>query len=194
MPSDSFWPTATVIPDGPGFWPHRPSDCATCSRRPDAYRLGPADRLASLLEAAAERRNFPRTDTSSSILTTVWADELSEQPAAIGPCLPIELIRANKRIWWSVLIIRRRMHSRNYRASYESCGLMYKTWVSRYEMALAQQVEEHRDSGVGVRSADASISMPSRAQIRPALRRKLRSIPRTDARTGIQGAEAKGSR
>ena len=86
--------------------------------------------------------------------------------------LAIELIRANKRILMVcpdhqaadalVGTIARAM---------KAVGLMYKTWVSRYEMALAQQVE-----GIGIQELGFEAQMhqfyaKSRAD-KAALRRK----------------------
>jgi hypothetical protein len=162
---------ATVVPDRAGF-------LATSARRlrdmlaqPDAYRLGPADRLAPLLKVTTGTGEPSGPVTGSSILTTVWADELSMRRQRLAG-LAIELIRANKRILMIcpdhqaadalVGTIARAM---------KAVGLMYKTWVSRYEMALAQQVE-----GIGIQELGFEAQMhqfyaKSRAD-KAALRRK----------------------
>jgi hypothetical protein len=113
--------------------------------QPDAYRLGPADRLVPLLEAATGMEESTGAGTGSSIITNVWADDLSVRRQRLA-VLAIELIRANKRI----LVV-----CPDHRAAdalvgaiaraMKAVGLMYKTWVSRYEMALAQQLE-----GIGI--------------------------------------------
>ena len=81
--------------------------------------------------------------------------------------LAIELIRANKRI----LVVCPDHQAADalvgtIARAMKAVGLMYKTWVSRYEMALAQQVE-----GIGIQElgfeAQMHSSMPSLAQIRP---------------------------
>src|SRR2546428_6130260 len=91
-----FCADATVIPDWAGLLATSAKRLRDMLTQPDAYRLGPADRLASLLAAAAGAEELSGTDTSSSILTTVWADELSERPQRLA-VLAIELIRAGKR-------------------------------------------------------------------------------------------------
>jgi hypothetical protein len=113
--------------------------------QPDAYRLGPADRLAPLLEATTGAGELSGTGAGSSILTTVWADELSVRRQRLA-VLAIELIRANKRI----LVVCPDHQAADalvgtIARAMKAAGLMYKTWVSRYEMALAQQVE-----GIGI--------------------------------------------
>ena len=136
---------ATVIPDWAGLLATSAKRLRDMLAQPDAYRLGPADRLASLLEAATGAKELSGTDTGSSILTTVWADELSARRQRLA-VLAIELIRANKRI----LVVCPDHQAADalvgtIARAMKAVGLMYKTWVSRYEMALAQQVE-----GIGI--------------------------------------------
>jgi hypothetical protein len=102
---------------------------------------------------------------------TVWSDELSVRRQRLA-VLVIELIRANKRI----LLV-----SPDHQAAdalvgtiaraMKAVGLTYKTWVSRYEMALAHQVE-----GIGIQELGFEAQMhqfyaKSRAD-KAALRRK----------------------
>jgi len=162
---------ATVVPDRAGFLATSAKRLRDMLAQPDAYRLGPADRLAPLLEATTGTGEPSGPVTGSSILTTVWADELSMRRQRLAG-LAIELIRANKRILMIcpdhqaadalVGTIARAM---------KAVGLMYKTWVSRYEMALAQQVE-----GIGIQELGFEAQMhqfyaKSRAD-KAALRRK----------------------
>jgi hypothetical protein len=162
---------ATVVPDRAGFLATSAKRLRDMLAQPDAYRLGPADRLAPLLEATTGTGEPSGPVTGSSILTTVWADELSIRRQRLAG-LAIELIRANKRILMIcpdhqaadalVGTIARAM---------KAVGLMYKTWVSRYEMALAQQVE-----GIGIQELGFEAQMhqfyaKSRAD-KAALRRK----------------------
>ncbi len=137
----------TVVPDRAGVLATSAKRLRDMLAQPDAYRLGPADRLAPLLEAATGTGTEESTGagTGSSILTSVWADELSVRRQRLA-VLAIELIRANKRI----LVV-----CPDHRAAdalvgtiakaMKAVGFMYKTWVSRYEMTLAQQVE-----GIGI--------------------------------------------
>ena len=136
---------ATVVPDRAGVLATSAMRLRDMLAQPDTYRLGPTDRLAPLLEATTGAGEFLGAGAGSSILTTVWADELSVRRQRLA-VLAIELIRANKRILAVcpdhqaadalVGTIARAM---------KAVGLMYTTWVSRYEMALTQQVE-----GIGI--------------------------------------------
>jgi len=162
---------ATVVPDRAGLLAMSAKRLRDMLAQPDAYRLGPADRLAPLLEVTTGAGEFSGSGTGSSILTTVWTDELSMRRQRLA-ALAIELIRANKRILMVcpdhqaadalVGTIARAM---------KAAGLMYKTWLSRYEMALAQQVE-----GIGIQELGFEAQMhqfyaKSRAD-KAALRRK----------------------
>jgi hypothetical protein len=165
------WAEATVVPDRAGLLATSAKRLRDMLAQPDAYRLGPADRLAPILEVTTGAGEFSGSGTGSSILTTVWTDELSMRRQRLA-ALAIELIRANKRILMVcpdhqaadalVGTIARAM---------KAVGLIYKTWVSRYEMALAQQVE-----GIGIQELGFEAQMhqfyaKSRAD-KAALRRK----------------------
>jgi len=162
---------ATVVPDRAGLLATSVKRLRNMLAQPDAYRLGPADRLAPLLEATTGAEELSGSGTKSSILTTAWADELSVRRQRLA-VLAIEFIRANKRILVvcpdhqaaDVLVgtIARAM---------KAVGLTYKTWLSRYEMSLAQQAE-----GVGIQELGFEAQMhqfyaKSRAE-KAALRRK----------------------
>ena len=135
----------TVVPDRAGLLTTSAKRLRDMLSQPDAYRLSSADRLAPILEATTETGSPSGLVSGSSVVTTVWANELSVRRQRLA-ALAIEQIRANKRILAIcpdhqaadalVGTIARAM---------KAVGLMYKTWVSRYEMALAQQVE-----GIGI--------------------------------------------
>lgn len=162
---------ATVVPDRAGLLATSAKRLRDMLAQPDAYRLGPADRLASLLEATTGTGELPQSDAGSSSLTTVWADELLVRRQRLA-VLAIELIRANKRI---LLVCPDHQAADalvgTIARAMKAVGLMYKTWVSRYEMALAQQVE-----GIGIQELGFEAQMhqfyaKSRAD-KAALRRK----------------------
>ncbi len=135
----------TVVPDRAGLLTTSAKRLRDMLAQPDVYRIGSTDRLAPILEATTGTGAPSGLVSGSSIVTTVWADELSMRRQRLA-ALAIEQIRANKRILAicpdhqaaDALIgtIARAM---------KAVGIMYKTWVSRYEMALAQQVE-----GIGI--------------------------------------------
>ena len=162
---------ATVVPDRAGFLATSANRLRSMVAQPDAYRLGPADRLAPLFTLATGVEEPSRSGTGSSTLTTLWEDELSARRQRLA-MLAIELIRANKRILVVcphhqaadalVGVIARAM---------KAAGLMYKTWISRYEMALAQQVEGIGIQELGFESQMHQFYAKSRAD-KAALRRK----------------------
>ncbi|MEQ1846877.1 MAG: hypothetical protein ABL983_15025, partial [Nitrospira sp.] len=162
---------ATVVPDRAGLLATSAKRLRNMLAQPDAFRLGPADRLAPLLETTPAAGELSGTGPGSSILMTVWSDELSVRRQRLA-VLVIELIRANKRI----LLV-----SPDHQAAdtlvgtiaraMKAVGLTYKTWVSRYEMALAHQAE-----GIGIQELGFEAQMhqfyaKSRAD-KAALRRK----------------------
>ena len=162
---------ATVVPDRTGLLATSAKRLRDMLAQPDAYRLGPADRLAPLLETTTGAGEQSGTGAGSSILMTVWSDELSVRRQRLA-VLVIELIRANKRI---LLVCPDHQAADalvgTIARAMKSVGLTYKTWVSRYEMALARQVE-----GIGIQELGFEAQMhqfyaKSRAD-KAALRRK----------------------
>lgn len=162
---------ATVVPDRAGLLATSAKRLRDMLAQPDAYRLGPADRLAPLLETTTGTGELSRAGAGSSILTTVWSDELSVRRQRLAT-LAIELIRANKRI---LVVCPDHQHADalvgTIARAMKAVGLTYKTWVTRYEMALAQQVE-----GIGIQELGFEAQMhqfyaKSRAD-KAALRRK----------------------
>ena len=161
----------TVVPDRAGLLATSAKRLRDMLAQPDSFRLGPADRLAPLLETMTKTGELSGTGPGSSILITVWSDELSVRRQRLA-VLVIELIRANKRI----LLV-----SPDHQAAdalvgtiaraMKAVGLTYKTWVSRYEMTLAHQAE-----GIGIQDLGFEAQMhqfyaKSRAD-KAALRRK----------------------
>ncbi|MEQ1561778.1 MAG: AAA domain-containing protein [Nitrospiraceae bacterium] len=162
---------ATVVPDRAGLLATSAKRLRDMLAQPDSYRLGPADRLAPLLETTTTAGELSGAGPGSSILMTIWSDELSVRRQRLA-VLVIELIRANKRI----LLV-----SPDHQAAdalvgtiaraMKAVGLTYKTWVSRYEMTLSHQAE-----GIGIQELGFEAQMhqfyaKSRAD-KAALRRK----------------------
>ena len=159
----------TIIPDRAGYITTAASRLNDMLIKPDSYRLGPADRLAQLLEASATIEDT--AGTAASILTTIWSDDTSMRRQRLAS-IAMDLIRANKRILLvcadhraadEVLsLIARAMKAR---------GFNYKTWVSRYEMTLAQQASGLTIQDLGFEAQVHQFYAKSRAD-KAALRRK----------------------
>jgi hypothetical protein len=134
---------ATIVPDRRGFLATSAARLADMLSLPDSYRLGPADRLAPLLEA---RVGLHETGgPAASILTTIWLEDQASRRQKVAS-LSIELIRANKRI---LLVCPDHQTADEIAGgiarSMKAGGLNYKTWMSRYEMTLSPQA-----SGVAI--------------------------------------------
>ena len=129
---------ATIVPDRGGFLLRAAERFAHMLAQPDSYRLGPADRLAPVFGTSS---SFDQVGGSSaSILTTLWTEDPSVRQQKVA-ATAIELIRANKRI----LLVCPDHHaadeiSGSIARAMKAGGLVYKTWVSRYEMTVAHQV------------------------------------------------------
>lgn len=136
---------ATVIPDRAGFLATSAKRLRDMIVQPESYRLGPADRLAPLLCSTTETEELSGTGIGPSPFTTIWDDDLSLRRQRLAS-LAIELILTNKR----TLVV-----CPDHRAAdslvgmtaraIKAAGLIHQTWVSRYEIALVQQVE-----GIGI--------------------------------------------
>lgn len=138
--------SATVIPDRAGFLTIATQRLTDMTIQGDAYRLGPADRLASVLESVSGDVGRGGAVAGSSILATVWIDDRAMRHQRLAS-LAIELIKTNKRI----LVVSRDHDTADVLVgaiarAMKAAGLMYKTWISRYEMALTQHA-----AGVAIR-------------------------------------------
>ena len=128
---------ATIVPDRGGFLLRAAERFAHMLAQPDSYRLGPADRLAPVFGAP---NSFDQSGGSSaSVLTTLWTEDPSVRQQKVA-ATAIELIRANKRI----LLVCPDHHAADEISGFiaramKAGGLVYKTWVSRYEMTVAHQ-------------------------------------------------------
>lgn len=163
--------SATVIPDRAGFLTTSTQRLTDMTTQADTYRLGPADRLVPLLEAASGNESSGGMAGGASILTTLWLDDRAIRHQRLAS-LAIELIRANKR----VLVVSRDHETADALVSMiaramKAAGLMYKTWISRYEMALAQHIAGIPIHELGFEAQMHQFYAKSRAE-KAALRKK----------------------
>jgi len=133
-------PSATLVPDASGFAQTVGRRLADMSRTGSSYSLGPAERLLPVFEAA--QTGDPgalRAIASTTVLTLLWQDDLAARRQKLAT-LAIELTRTNKRILLVTpdhqsadavtLVLARAM---------KGAGLTYKSWLSRYEVALGRE-------------------------------------------------------
>jgi hypothetical protein len=126
---------ATLVPDRSGFLARAAERFTHMLSQPDSYRLGPADRLAHLLQTNC----LEQGGSSASVLMTMWTEDPTARQHKVA-ATAVELIRANKRI----LLVTPDHHAADdisgaIARAMKAGGLVYKTWVSRYEMTVAQQ-------------------------------------------------------
>ncbi len=130
-------PSVTLVPDQAGLVGTAVARLKEILARPDLYHLGPAERLAALLQMPAVE--VGTSSASSSVFTTVWSDDRAVRRQKLG-ALAMDLVRANKRI----LLL-----SPSHEASDELVGMVGRTmkagglnprtWVTRYELSIVPQ-------------------------------------------------------
>jgi hypothetical protein len=160
---------AAIVPDHGGFLAKASERLAHMLSQPDSYRLGPADRLAHLFET--QNTFEPGSSAPTSVLTTMWLDDPAARQQKVAVAV-MELIRANKRI----LLVTPDHHSADdisgaIARAMKAGGLVYKTWVSRYEMTVAQQAFGLPIQELGFEAQMHQFYAKSRAD-KAALRRK----------------------
>lgn len=129
--------SGTLVPDQAGLVGTAAARLKEILAKPDMYHLGPAERLAALLQTpTAEVEAF---SASPTVFTTLWSDDRALRRQKLGS-LAIDLVRANKRI----LLLS---------PNHEDCdelvgmvgramkagGLNPRTWMTRYELPLVSQ-------------------------------------------------------
>lgn len=130
-------PSVTLVPDQVGLVSTAVARLKEILAKPDLYHLGPAERLAALLQMPpGEVQTF---SASSSVFTTLWSDDRAIRRQKLGS-LVMDLVRANKRI---LLLCPDHdecdelvgMVGRTMKAG----GLNPRTWVTRYELPIVSQ-------------------------------------------------------
>ena len=133
-------PNAALVPDASGLALTTSRRLAEMSKAGASYTLGPAERLLPVLEAGQSgHRAALEGLTSTSVLTPLWQDDLPARRQKLATLI-IELIRSNKRILLVTpdhqsadavtLLIARAM---------KAAGLTFKSWLSRYEVAIGKE-------------------------------------------------------
>jgi len=134
---ESDVPSVTLVPDQAGLIGTAAARLKEILAKPDLYHLGPAERLAAILQLPiGEVETF---SANSSVFTTLWSDDRALRRQRLGS-LAMDLVRANKRILLlspghddSDELVG--MVGRTMKAG----GLNPRTWVTRYELPLVSQ-------------------------------------------------------
>lgn len=131
--------SATIVPDTTAFVDAAAQRLADIAAKSSAFTLGPAERLTSLLEGDPAQAAQTMRAAGTSVLTTLWADNLAERRSRLAT-LMVELVRANKRV---LLISPDHRMSDDMTASLakslKSGGLTYKTYLTRYEVTVERE-------------------------------------------------------
>jgi hypothetical protein len=134
-------PAATLVPDAAGFLTLAAERYTDMAKRAERYTLGPAERLLPLFEAVetgdpASIRNV----VSTSVLATFWQEDAAARRQKLATTA-LELIRGNKRI----LLISPDHRSADMvtgaiARAMKGAGLSFKSWLTRYELALEKNL------------------------------------------------------
>jgi hypothetical protein len=130
---------ATLVPDAAGFLSLAAERHGDMAKMGERYTLGPAERLLPLFETA-ERGDSSAIQvlSSTSVLTMFWQEDAAARRQKLATTA-LELIRGNKRI----LLISPDHHSADLLTglvarAMKGAGLSFRSWLTRYEMALAK--------------------------------------------------------
>lgn len=165
-------PAATLVPDAAGFLALAAERHADMAKRGERYTLGPAERLLPLFETAqiGDAAAIQRI-VSTSVLTTFWQEDLSARRQKLATTA-LELIRSNKRI----LLISPDHRSADtvtgmIARAMKGAGLSFKSWLTRYELALEKNVAAIALQELGFEAQMHQFYAKSRAD-KASLRRK----------------------
>lgn len=128
---------ATLIPDLSGFASTTSARLMEMNKTSGSYTLGPAERLVPILEAGQAGQSAElQALTPTSVLTPVWHEDLTVRRQKLAT-LVIDLLRGNKRI----LLVCQNHHSADavtllIARTMKAAGLTFKSWLSRYEVAI----------------------------------------------------------
>ncbi|MGE3151121.1 MAG: AAA domain-containing protein [Nitrospiraceae bacterium] len=163
--------SVTIVPDTTAFVDAAAQRLADIVAKASAYTLGPAERLTGLLEGDPAQAAQNLRAAGTSVLTTVWADHLAERRSRLATLL-VELVRANKRV---LLISPDHRMSDDMTASLakslKASGLTYKTYLTRYEVAIERERQGILMAELGFEAQMHQFFAKSRAD-KAALRRK----------------------
>jgi hypothetical protein len=138
---DGFGPTlgsATIVPDATGFFDTAARRLAEMTAKPQAYSLGPAERLLPWLDLDQAAGRAPVATVAASVLSTLWEEDRAARLTKLAAAA-LDVVRGNKRL----LLI-----SPTHQSSDETLGVIaramrgaslpFKSLLSRYEMPVLE--------------------------------------------------------
>lgn len=132
----------TLVSDTAGLFNLASKRLAEMAANPEAYALGPAERLAPWLDPEPGEENpSARTSASAAVLTTVWHEDHAARWSKLGT-LAVELMRNNKRV-----LLVAPTHDAVDRLlgvlakTLRNAALPYKSLLSRYEVSVRAEAE-----------------------------------------------------
>ena len=132
----------TLVTDTAEFFRLASERLADMAGRPEAYALGPAERLAPWLDPEHSEANASaRTGASAAVLTTVWHDDQAARWTKLGT-LAVNLMRHNKR----VLLVAPTHDAVDRLLGFlaktlRNAALPFHSLLSRYEVPVLKQAE-----------------------------------------------------
>ena len=132
----------TLVPDATEFFRLASERLADMAARPEAYALGPTERLVPWLDPDHREANTSaRTGASAAVLTTVWHDDQAARWTKLGT-LAVTLMRHNKR----VLLVAPTHDDVDRLLGFlaktlRNAALPFHSLLSRYEVPVLRQAE-----------------------------------------------------
>lgn len=137
---------ASLVPDASAFFAAAAARLAEMAARPEAFTLGPAERLVPWLASPGQREEqVARGAVSTPAFGTVWEADAAVRRGRLA-ALVMDLVRSNKRILLISPDHRRSDDCAGAQArAMKAGGLMYKSLLCRYELPLAGEA-----AGIGL--------------------------------------------
>ncbi len=132
----------TLVPDTAEFFRLASARLADMAAHPEAYALGPAERLVPWLDPEhREADASARTGASAAVLTTVWDDNQATRWTKLGT-LAATLMRHNKRVLLVAPTHDAVDHLLGFLAkTLRNAALPFHSLLSRYEVPVLQKAE-----------------------------------------------------
>jgi len=161
---------ATILPDAAGFFEMGSARLTDIATKPDAFTLGPAERLA-LWVAPGQTGEAARASVPASILATVWREKPADRRAS-AVTAAVEAARTNKRV---LVLCAAHAAADEFAGitarTLKAASLPFKSLLCRYELSLAPEAAGMPLPDMGFEAQMHQFYAKSRAE-KATLRRK----------------------